>query len=103
MFSLSEILLHPLLPQVAPLLFLFLGPLVILTCQRHILGLFDYISSMLQTISSALPWNWGSSSSPKVHHTKLKKKHPTTRREQLAANGHANPRALLSIFQRTRK
>jgi len=86
--------------QIAPLVVLFLVPLLILTLatKAERSSLFYSIAMGLDSLGISLPWNWSSNSNSASSFTKAsstherkksKKKHIRTRAEQIAMNGIA--------------
>ncbi|VDC00013.1 unnamed protein product [Peniophora sp. CBMAI 1063] len=70
---------NPLVQQLAPIFGLFALPLAVLVGRNYILAAFGRVSVMLAAISSAMPWNWGTSP-----YTEEVLRKPRTRAEMLA-------------------
>ena len=69
---------NPIIQQLAPIVGLFALPFAVLVGRNYILAAAARITIMLATISSAMPWNWGSTSTA----TEATRK-PRTRAEML--------------------
>ncbi|KZV75344.1 cysteine proteinase [Peniophora sp. CONT] len=87
---------NPIIQQLAPLIGLFALPFAVLLARNYVLSAFTRTTIMLATLSSAMPWNWGTSSDTSTAESKRK---PRTRAEMLERK-EANARVVEETEER---
>ena len=81
------ILASPSFQQLAPLIIVFLVPLLVLSARTPAASLLRRFCMVFESLGLSSLWSWGGSSQDSASPKKLKKKHVRSRADQLAHTG----------------